>query len=284
MNVVASLRSWMRGTFRRSGVEQQMDDELRFHIESCTDDLVRAGLAPEEARRRACREFGGVEVQKEECRDALGLRLLDELVADGRYACRQLRRSPGFTAVAVLSLALGIGATSAIFSLMEAAVWKPIAVPEPERLGLFSWVSGPRSLMNSSWGNWFRTTTGGRASTSFSYPIVDALKRQQQVFGTVFAFKPLGRVTAVIDGEAELVQAQLVSGDFYSGLGVAPIAGALGGGIVYEALGPRVMFLASTVVVAAAGLIAVIALPARKRDLVEQRPVAAMEAASPVIP
>jgi len=218
MNVVASLRSWMRGTFRRSGVEQQMDDELRFHI-------VRAGLAPEEARRRACREFGGVEVQKEECRDALGLRLLDELVADGRYACRQLRRSPGFTAVAVLSLALGIGATSAIFSLMEAAVWKPIAVPEPERLGLFSWVSGPRSLMNSSWGNWFRTTTGGRASTSFSYPIVDALKRQQQVFGTVFAFKPLGRVTAVIDGEAELVQAQLVSGDFYSGLGVAPIAG-----------------------------------------------------------
>ena len=66
--------------------------------------------------------------------------------------------------------------------------------------------------------------------------------------------------------------------------GVAPIAGALGGGIVYEALGPRVMFLASTVVVAAAGLIAVIALPARKRDLVEQRPVAAMEAASPVIP
>src|SRR5207247_3694400 len=157
MNIVASLRSWMRGSFRRSGVEQQMDDELRFHIESCTDDLVRAGLAPEEARQRACREFGGVEVQKEECRDALGLRLLDELVADGRYACRQLRRSPGFTAVAVLSLALGIGATSAIFSLMEAAVCKPIAVPEPERLGLFSWASGPRSLLNSSPGSPSRT-------------------------------------------------------------------------------------------------------------------------------
>jgi predicted permease len=225
MNVFASLRSWMRGTFRRSGVERQMDDELRFHIESCTDDLVRAGLAPEEARRRARIELGGVEARKEECRDALGLRLLDELVADGRYACRQLRRAPGFTVVAVLSLALGIGANSAIFSLMEAAVWKPIPVHEPERLGLFSWVSGPRSLMNSSWGNWFRTTTGGRASTSFSYPIFDALERQQHIFDTVFAFKPLGRVTAVIDGTAELVQAQLVSGNFYSGLGVAPIAG-----------------------------------------------------------
>jgi predicted permease len=224
MSAFAALRSWMRGVFHRSRVEQRMDDELRFHIESYTDDLVRAGLAPEEARRRARVEFGGVEARKEECRDALGLRLLDELIADGRYACRQLRRSPIFTAVAILSLALGIGANSAIFSLME-AVWKPIPIHEPERLGLFSWVSGPRQLMNSSWGFWYRTVTNGRASTSFSYPVFDALRRQQSVFSAVFAFKPIGRVTAVVDGEAELVQAQLVSGNFYGGVGVAPIKG-----------------------------------------------------------
>jgi predicted permease len=225
MNAFAALRSWMHGTFRRARVERRMDEELRFHIDSYVDDLVQRGVAPEEAQRRAHAELGGVEAKKEECRDALGLRLLDELIADGRYAYRQLRRSPVFTGVAVLSLALGIGANSAIFSLLEAAVWKPLSVHEPERLALFSWVSGPRALMNSSWGNWYRTPTGGRASTSFSYPIYEVLRHQQGTFDIVFAFKPLGRVTAIVDGEAELVQAQLVSGDFYRGIGVAPIAG-----------------------------------------------------------
>jgi predicted permease len=225
MTALAAVRSWIRATLHRSRVEQRMDDELRFHVESYTDDLVRAGLPTEEARRRAAVEFGGVEGRKDECRDALGLHLLDELIADGRYAFRQLRRSPVFAAVAVLSLALGIGANSAIFSLMEAAVWKPISVPEPERLALFSWASGPRSLMNSSMGNWRRASVGARTSTSFSYPVFDALKHQDQIFEAVFAFKPIGRITAVVEGEAELVEAQLVSGDFYRGVGVAPFAG-----------------------------------------------------------
>jgi len=225
MTAFAALRSWIRATLHRSRVEQRMEDELRFHIESYTEDLVRAGLPPEEARRRAAVEFGGVEGRKEECRDALGLRLLDEWRADGRYACRQLRRSPVFTAVAVLSLALGIGANSAIFSLMEAAVWKPTSVPAAERLALFSWASGPRAFMNSSMGNWRRAPAGVRTSTSFSYPVFEALKDQGRILETVFAFSPTGRVTAVVEGEAEVVQAQLVSGDFYRGVGVAPIAG-----------------------------------------------------------
>jgi predicted permease len=215
----------MHGIFRRSNLERRIDDELRFHIENYTTDLERAGLTPEEARRRARVAFGGVEARKEECRDALGLRLLDQLVADGRYACRQLRHTPLFTTVAIVSLALGIGANSAIFSLMETALWRPTGVREPERLQLFSWVSGPRTLMNSSSGNWHRITTGGRASTSFSYPIFDALARQHTLFETVFAFKPLGPVTVVVHGEPERVPAELVSGDFYAGIGVSPIAG-----------------------------------------------------------
>ena len=230
MSAFAALRSWLRAAFRRAGVERRMDEELQFHVQSYADDLVRGGIAPEEARRRARAELGGIEGRKEECRDALGIRLLDELVADGRYALRQLRRSPVFSAVAILSLALGIGANTAIFSLMEAAIWKPSPVPEPERLGLFSWVSGPRSIMNSSWGNWTHSAASGRASTSFSYPVFEALRRQP-AFQSVFAFKPLGRVTAIVDGDAELVSAQLVSGDFYPGVGIAPIAGrAIGPG------------------------------------------------------
>jgi len=148
----------------RDDLERRMDDEVRFHIDSYVDDLVRRGVARHEAERRARVEFGGVALTKDECRDALGLRLLDDLVADLRYACRQLRRAPAFSAVAILSLALGIGANTAIFSLLEAAVWKPIPVPDPERLALFSWVSGPREVMNSSWGNWRAPSLAGASA------------------------------------------------------------------------------------------------------------------------
>jgi predicted permease len=233
MNAVPRMRSWLRDIFGRSRVEQRMADELRFHIDSYAADLEHAGVAPAEARRRARAEFGGVEARKEECREALGFRLADELVADVRYAYRQLRHSPVFTVVAIASLALGIGANTAVFSLMEAALWKSAAVHEPDRLQLFSWVSGPRVLMNSSSGNWHRTSSGGdaRASTSFSYPIFEAFRHDQAVFDTVFAIKSVGRVIVLTGGEPELLEAQLVSGDFYAGVGVAPAAG--------RTIGPR---------------------------------------------
>jgi predicted permease len=231
MKALAVLRSWIHAMLHRPRVEVRMDEELQFHIQSYINDLLLAGVAPDQARRRAHVEFGGIEAHKEECRDALGLRLFDELVSDGRYAYRQLRHSPVVTAVAIMSLALGIGANSAVFSLMEAALRKPLSVHEPERLQLFSWLSGPRTLMNSSSGNWRRTTAGGRVSTSFSYPIFDALRCDQTDFDTVFALKPLGRVTVVVGDEPELLQAHLVSGEFYAGIGVVPMAG--------RAIGPQ---------------------------------------------
>jgi len=231
MKTLAAWRSWIRATVHRARLEQRMDEELQFHIDSYAADLIDAGVDPDVARRRARVEFGGREVRKEECRDALGVRLLDDAAADVRYACRQLRRRPILAAVAVLSLALGIGANTAIFSLMEAAIWKPIAVPNPDRLALFSWASGPRSFMNSSWGNWARNVSGARVGTSFSYAIFEAFTRDRALFEAVFAFKPLGGVTATVDGEAELLQAHLVSGDFYRGVSIAPAAGrAIGPG------------------------------------------------------
>jgi len=202
-----------------------MDEELRFHIDSYADDLMRSGVPPAEARRRAAAEFGGIEARKEDCRQSIGLRLVDDLCNDLRYALRQLRRSPGFTAVAMISLALGIGANTAILSLMEAALWKPVRVSEPQELRLFSWVSGPRAVMNSSWGNWSRSVAGSHASTSFSHPVFEALRQPSPGFASVFAFKTIGRVTAVIDGDAELAAAQLVSANFFTSLGVTPRLG-----------------------------------------------------------
>jgi predicted permease len=226
MTLFARLRSWLAGILHRDTLEREMDEELRFHVETYADDLARGGVPREEAMRRARAEFGGVEARKDECREARGLRLIDEARADARYGLRQLRRAPMFTLVAVLSLGLGIGANTAIFSLMEETLWKSMPVTDPARLRLFTWVSGPNVVFNSSNNNWRHTESGGaRAGASFSVPIFQAMQQRATTFAQVFAFKPLGRQTAVIADHAELVETQLVSGNFYEALGLAPIAG-----------------------------------------------------------
>ncbi len=225
MRSVSRLRSWVRSAFHRSTLEREIDDELRFHVDQYVDDLVRAGVPVAEARRRAGVEFGGMGARKEDIREALGLRLLDEVTGDLRYAFRQLRRAPAFTAVAVLSLALGIGANTAIFSLMEAALWKSIPVQSPEELRLFSWVSGSNRVMARINGNFHQRPNGGNASESFSYPVFLELQQLNQLFDSIVGFKATGRITALVDGRPELLTGELVTGNFYRGVGVVPIVG-----------------------------------------------------------
>jgi predicted permease len=134
MKFVASLRSWIISVLRRSRVERDMDEELRFHIEQYAGDLVRAGMSAADARRRAHVEFGAIEARKDECREAIGLRLADEVTGDVRYAFRQLRRAPAFAAIAVLTMALGIGATTTLFSVTYGVLLNPLPWPEADRL------------------------------------------------------------------------------------------------------------------------------------------------------
>lgn len=162
----------IRALFRRGRVESELDDELRFHLERQVEKYVQNGMNHEAAERRARVEFGGVELAKEECRDARGVSFFEALFQDIRFGLRMLRKFPGFTAAVVLTFALGIGLTTAIFSVVYGIVFRALPYASPERLVAV----------------WLRSVDGPDVQGSVSMPDFKDWQAQNTVFEGLAAY------------------------------------------------------------------------------------------------
>jgi putative ABC transport system permease protein len=196
----------IRALFQRNVAEGELDDELRFHSEQELDKYLKAGLTDAEARRRVKMAFGGLDQVKDECRDAWGVRLLETGMQDVRYGLRVLRKSPGFTAIALLTLALGIGANTAIFSVLYGILLRPLPYKDAARLVVL------------------HETTPRVGLVSVSYPNFLDWRTQNGVFSEMAAVNSVGFNLSGIN-QPENVSGQAVSTNFLSMLGLHPVLG-----------------------------------------------------------
>jgi putative ABC transport system permease protein len=210
IEMLCKLRTRLRALLRKSEMEHELDEELRHHIEQQTEQNIRLGMNPEEARYTARKAFGGVEQAKERSRDARGVRWLEELWQDLRYGARMLVKNPGFTLVAVLTLALGISANTAIFSVVNAVLINPFPYPAGNRL---------MTLYTT------RDRPPGMLRTDFITPAdFAAWRAQQKSFSEMFAFTAsYARLTGA--KEAAFIPGFSATARFFKTLGVKPMLG-----------------------------------------------------------
>jgi len=200
--------TWWRRVFSRDRLESQLDAELRDHFDRLVADFIARGHSESEARRLARLEFGGMDQVKEICRDARGTRWVDETLQDARYGWRGFRKTPGFTIVAIVTLAIGVGASLAIFTVVDALLLRPLPVPNaPELVTFTRWI-------------------GNSPSESFSYPQIRELADRRDLFVSLCG---IGTDTVYVGspGDLQPAGAAWVSGGYFQTLGLTPFAGRL---------------------------------------------------------
>jgi predicted permease len=206
--VITDLLFRFRALFRRKSMEAELDEELRAHFERQVEKYTQSGLTRQEAARRVRLEFGGLDQVKEECRDARGVNLVETLIQDVRFGLRVLAKNPGFTAVAVLTLALGIGANTAIFSFVDQLLLRPLPFPESDRL------VAPYHRYNRS----------SDVSSSLSFPDYVYFRDHSTTLAGLAVFDDIDAAFRLGDQRVRL-PGEIVSNNYFSVLGVSPFLG-----------------------------------------------------------
>ncbi|HXX24813.1 MAG TPA: ABC transporter permease [Terriglobia bacterium] len=224
-----SIVSGIRALFRKKQAEREMDEELRAYLDAAVKEKMRLSMNQEEAQRAARVEMGSVDAVKEEIRSAGWEASVESLWQDVRYGVRQLMRNRGFTATVLLTLALGIGANTAIFSLANALLLKELPVKDPGRLVILTWAgrNQPEGLTFTGYSNPRDPQSGRELTNVFSYSIFKGIRNRTQTLVGLFVFAPLGNVNINDRGSGRSGIAITVSGNYFSALGIQAAAGRL---------------------------------------------------------
>jgi predicted permease len=226
--MLSDLYIRFRSLFRRAVVDEELNDELRFHLEQQAAKYVGAGLTLEAARRRARVEFGALEQVRGGYREARGVTFAETIAQDVRFGLRVLWKSPGFTAVVVLTLALGIGANTAIFSLVNAVLLRSLPVRNPDELVVLQWEAHtwPNHVGSSSYGDCGREKAAGEImGCSLSYPMFEEIRGRKDLFSNAMAFAGPSQMDLSGNGPASIAQGELVSGNYFETLDVGAALG-----------------------------------------------------------
>jgi predicted permease len=227
-SLILRFISKLRGLFGQGKANREFSDEIETHIELLTERLIRQGMSRGDASCAARRQFGNTALLEQRQREARAFLWPTTVLQDVRYGLRMLAKSPGVTAIAITSLALGIGANTAIFTLAKAALFDALSVAHPGELRLLAYTQDDRSVIRHDWGDFYSDSRGRTVVASFSYPVYQQLRRRDHSLGDLFAFVDLSQfehLSATIEGHAEVVTAELVSGNFFQGVGVRTALG-----------------------------------------------------------
>ena len=216
MTAIRSVVSRLQAMFRRRALDERIDEELRFHVEMQTEENISRGMSPAEARRQALLTSGGLEQTKESHRDVRGLQFLESVLQDLRFAVRSFRRSPGSTAAAVATLALGLGVGTAVFSVVNALLFKPLQYKDPDRLVMVCSVNHQLGVDAE------QARMLGPSGGSMSTPEMEDLKKSE-IFESMVAFGG-GNFTEV-HPEPQRIGASGVSPGFFETTGIQPFLG-----------------------------------------------------------
>lgn len=219
--------SWLA---QRRQKEAELREELQFHLDEEAELRQAEGLEDDQAKRAARRDLGNVTLLQESTRSTWTWIFLEQLVQDLRYALRTMINNRAFTGLVVLSLALGIGANTAIFSFMDSILLRSLPVSDPASLAVLNWHAKDGRgdfVMHSMYGSTYEDAKGV-SSGIFPFPAFELFrKNSRSVFSSVFAYRPARSLNVVVAGHADVAKGEYVSGDYFRGLAVAPAAGRL---------------------------------------------------------